>query len=376
MPTRFAKPFRAQIAGIRPKAAEPVPKYGATLFLSPGRYIGATLREEQQVLDATWLSPPGTVAVEDLNKELRQVSSVVWSVAAYPEGTDSRDGAENSSNGLMAGWFFARAFEQFGDDAVERLLVLKQKESRVILDVVPVVREFETLDEYVSLLGKVPDAMPAVLPLEKSFKGPVGYEMTLVPLPGGKAAGNTWVGIAPVRNREYRAFCTATHRAFPEYFQDSQIDEEAPVVGVSAFDALEFCAWLSSKAGLPDPTLWRHCALAGETGYKYWWGDDETLLKKVAYHSNNSGTPPRIQRAGRLRANPWGLKDLFGNVWEWTQPFEIEVERPNSLGEKFKVRRATILGGAFNTAPGGPKERESDAAVREDNIGFRCVWIE
>jgi hypothetical protein len=86
-----------------PRPPEAVPQYGATLFLSPGQYIGATLREEQQAFDSTWLVPPGAIAFEDLNKEFRQVSRVVWAIAAYPEGLDTRDGAENSSNALVAG---------------------------------------------------------------------------------------------------------------------------------------------------------------------------------------------------------------------------------------------------------------------------------
>jgi hypothetical protein len=223
-----------------PKAVEPVPEYGTTLFLSQRHYIGATLREEQRAVDPTWLAPPDPVAVEDLHKSFRQVARVVWSIASYPEGTDIRDGAENSANGLVAGWFYARAFAQFGDEAVERLVVLKEKASRVVLDVLPVVRDFGTLDEYVDLLGAVPDGLPKPTPLEISGKGEIHYQMALVPSSKENPDTTIWIGVTPVSVREYRAFCGATKRAEPEYFSDPTIDEEAPVVRISAADALNF----------------------------------------------------------------------------------------------------------------------------------------
>jgi hypothetical protein len=358
-----------------PKPVEPAPDYGTTLFLSGQNYIGATLREEQRAVDPTWLAPGTPVAVEDLHKSFRHVARVVWSIASYPEGTDTRDGAENSANALVAGWFYARAFAGFGENAVDRLIVFKERTSRVVLDVLPVVRDFGTLAEFAELLGTVPDGLPKPAPLEISGKGPVQYKMALMHQCENKP-GVVWMGVTPVRVREYRAFCKATRRAEPDYFGDSALDEDTPVVRVSAADALAFCEWLSPHAVLPDPELWRYCALAGNTQHKYWWGDDDSPLEKVAWYSNNSGDPPALQKAGRQRANPWGLKDVFGNVWEWTAPFKDKVERPTSLGESVEIERATIMGGAFNTAPGAIKERDCDADLKEDNIGFRVALKE
>jgi hypothetical protein len=134
------------------------------------------------------------------------------------------------------------------------------------------------------------------------LKGRVRYEMALVPSP--KGAANIWVGVAPVRNREYRIFCTETHHALPERFPGSELDE-APVVGVSAFDALDFCEWFSPRAGLLDRELWKRCALAGETS-RYWWGDDESVLAKGRLPLQQFRQSAKDQAGGRAASQSVG----------------------------------------------------------------------
>lgn len=113
-----------------------------------------------------------------------------------------------------------------------------------------------------------------------------------------------------------------------------------PVTNVSWFDAAELANKLSIAQGLepcyklnrdddgkitsaeiiPDangwqmPTVeqWRECAKAGED-HKYPGSDDPD---EVAWHSGNSDN--RIHRVGELKPNAWGLYDMAGNAWEWT----------------------------------------------------------
>ena len=113
-----------------------------------------------------------------------------------------------------------------------------------------------------------------------------------------------------------------------------------PVTNVSWFDAAELANKMSEVEGLepayilhrdeagnitsaeviegsngwrlPSVDEWQELAAAGED-YKYPGSDDPD---EVAWHSGNSGN--RIHRVGELRPNAWGLYDMAGNAWEWT----------------------------------------------------------
>jgi len=96
---------------------------------------------------------------------------------------------------------------------------------------------------------------------------------------------------------------------FPQ--QDNQ-----PVVCVSWNDAMAYIKWLgeqtSQKYRLPSEAEWEYAARAG-TETHYWWGNkiDEN---KANYGMNIGQTSP----VGFFEANPFGLYDTVGNVWEWT----------------------------------------------------------
>jgi formylglycine-generating enzyme required for sulfatase activity len=109
-----------------------------------------------------------------------------------------------------------------------------------------------------------------------------------------------------------------------------------PVVCVSWRDAQAYVAWLSQRTGqryrLPTEAEWEYAARAGSTT-QYPWGDDATGACAQANVYDESGrdaarrTPvapcndgqPRVALAGSLAPNAWGLHDMIGNVWEWTQ---------------------------------------------------------
>src|SRR6266478_5406134 len=53
---------------------------------------------------------------------------------------------------------------------------------------------------------------------------------------------------------------------------------------------------------------------AGTTS-AWFFGDDPTTLGRYAWFTGNSGD--RVHPIGEREANPWGLHDMIGNVWEW-----------------------------------------------------------
>jgi formylglycine-generating enzyme required for sulfatase activity len=81
-----------------------------------------------------------------------------------------------------------------------------------------------------------------------------------------------------------------------------RLDE--PIVGVSWFQAMAYCQWLSQKTGrcysLPTEAQWEKAA-RGTDSRRYPWGDDDT--------------PPA---GDGYRLSPFGCREMVGGVREWT----------------------------------------------------------
>jgi formylglycine-generating enzyme required for sulfatase activity len=119
----------------------------------------------------------------------------------------------------------------------------------------------------------------------------------------------------------------------PSYFSTNNgyaDGQSRPVEQVSWDDATAYCAALTARerlAGrigtnsvyrLPTQAEWEY-ACRGWTSTRFSYGDDPgyTNLTNYAWYYDNSGgaTHP----VGQKLANPWGLHDMHGNVWEWCQ---------------------------------------------------------
>lgn len=94
----------------------------------------------------------------------------------------------------------------------------------------------------------------------------------------------------------------------------------SPMRNVSWDDAQVYVKWLSKVGGkpyrLPTEAEWEFAARGG-TQSTYWWGEQ---MKKGTADCKDCGEPYRAEAptpAGSFAANPFGLYDTNGSVWEW-----------------------------------------------------------
>jgi len=129
-------------------------------------------------------------------------------------------------------------------------------------------------------------------------------------------------------------------------------DPSRPVEMVSWDDAREFCRKLSAQENaqyrLPTEAEWELACRAG-TSTAYPWGN--TFQDGHAWCSANSGG--ETHPAGTRQANPWGLHDMLGNVWEWCEDLYAPGLPQTALdaaaqGDPRSTDRALRGGGWFN----------------------------
>ena len=133
---------------------------------------------------------------------------------------------------------------------------------------------------------------------------------------------------------------------------------------------------------LPMEAEWEFACRAG-TKTRYFFGDNPRKLKLYAWFKGNSGGRPRP--VGRKLPNPWGLYDMYGNVWEWCNDFyhvDYYKNSPRKNPKGPKTGETKVLrGGCWNSPPEQCRSSfrynenpgYTDICFGYDIYGFRCV---
>lgn len=123
---------------------------------------------------------------------------------------------------------------------------------------------------------------------------------------------------------------------------------------------------------LPTEREWEYACRAG-TETTYWSGDHERDLARVGWYEVNSDN--RRHPVAELPANPWGLYDVHGNVWQWCHD---RWSDESSVGEPFCAGARVLRGGSYGIVAGGCRSAVrfgGPPGVRPwlDVLGFRVA---
>lgn len=148
-----------------------------------------------------------------------------------------------------------------------------------------------------------------------------------------------WLGDFPVTQGLYQAIMGEN----PSHFKNKSESESLPVEKVSWHDAQKFITALNElhpelNTYLPLETQWEYACRAGTTT-PFWFGD-QIDLEKVNYDGNwewgektdgdnPEGALEQANQQGNYPANPWGLFDMHGNIFEWC--LELWQDKHNEM---------------------------------------------
>lgn len=172
---------------------------------------------------------------------------------------------------------------------------------------------------------------------------------------------------------------------------------KTPAVNLNFADAHAYAGWLSKTTGrryrLPTEAEWEYAIRAKTTTARYWGGDrtkqcgygngaDQAALAfdaKLQVVECNDGQAT-LAPVGTFQANAWGLFDMAGNAWEWTQDCwrdsYVGAPADGSAMESGGCDRRAIRGGSWRARPNSLRSfgrGHSAPAIRGDDLGLRVV---
>ena len=185
-----------------------------------------------------------------------------------------------------------------------------------------------------------------------------------------------------VTNAEFKEFLEGTHyrpadaHNFLKDWKDGAFPEgwgNKPVTWVSLEDARAYASWAGKR--LPHEWEWQYAA-QGLDERVYPWGND--WLKDAAPEPDKGrDMPPASDVATHPKgASPFGVNDMVGNVWQWTDEFTDEHTAAGVLrgGSHYQPQGSKwYFPQAYKLTEHGKYLLMAPSLDRSGAIGFRCV---
>ena len=186
----------------------------------------------------------------------------------------------------------------------------------------------------------------------------------------------------PVTNSQFKAFLDAAgyrpadgHNFLRDWKNGTYPDGWAnrPVTWVSLDDARAYAKWAGKR--LPHEWEWQYAA-QGTDGRVYPWGNDWNAANVPAPDHGRTMPPPAAVDAFPGGASPFGVMDLTGNVWQWTDEYVDEHTRAAILRGGAHYQPAGSLWyfpAAYKLTEHGKYLLVAPSKDRSGAVGFRCV---
>jgi formylglycine-generating enzyme required for sulfatase activity len=231
-------------------------------------------------------------------------------------------------------------------------------------------------------IGKEPNEM-ILIPAGKFIRG----SNHRLPDEGPEYEAETkafWIDKYEVTNLQYKQFIYATNRKSPKHFRSRTYPEgkvDHPVVFVSWYDAYDYCKWAGKR--LPTDIEWEKAA-RGTDGRDYPWGDDfdvnkvNSPVRWESLHMQGDTTPVGAFEGGK---SPYGLYDMSGNVWEWTDSWYTQYPGNQWPSENYGELYKVLKGGSwwdcsfYQCGVSAPSFNRSyfKQNIKNSSFGFRCA---
>ncbi|MGF7082556.1 formylglycine-generating enzyme family protein [Mucilaginibacter sp. UYCu711] len=186
----------------------------------------------------------------------------------------------------------------------------------------------------------------------------------------------------PVTNKQFKAFLTASkyhpaddHNFLKDWVNGNYADGTAdqPVTWVSIEDTRAYAKWAGKR--LPHEWEWQYAA-QGTDGRLYPWGNDKNQGNYPVPDTTRAMRKPTKVNEYPAGASTFGVMDMAGNVWQWTDEYTDAHSRTAILKGSSYFHAQTsgwYFPPALEVNKYGKYLLMSPGMDRAATLGFRCV---